>query len=170
MHKPIFIDKGVIFDYTKRYRYKLWRTWGDGGRLAHFIMLNPSTADAEILDPTVTRCLRFALAWSCDGLVVTNIFALRSTDPKALYAEEDPIGDDTDAYVRAAADRCDINVCAWGVHGAYLDRGKIMTELLQPYQPKCFGVTKDGHPKHPLYLKHDTELVAYTPTLVEELA
>lgn len=170
MHKPIFTDKGATFDETQRHRYKLWRTWGEGGRLAHFIMLNPSTADAAILDPTVTRCLGFALAWSCDGLVVTNLFALRSTDPRALYSEEDPVGSDNDAYIRAAADRCDINVCAWGVHGAYLDRGRHVAELLQAYRPQCLGVTKDGHPKHPLYLKSETELVAYAPALVGELA
>jgi hypothetical protein len=170
MQKPVFIDKGATFDKTQRYRYKLWRTWGEGGRLAHFIMLNPSTADAEVLDPTVTRCLSFALAWSCDGMVVTNLFALRSTDPRGLYAVDDPIGGGNDAYIRAAADRCDINVCAWGVHGAYLDRGRTVAELLQPYRPQCLGVTKAGHPKHPLYLKQATELIAYAPMLVEELA
>jgi len=170
MRKPLFVDTGVIFDYTKRYRYKLWRTWGDGGRMAHFIMLNPSTADDKVLDPTVTRCLSFALSWSCDGMVVTNLFALRSTDPNALYDEEDPVGDDTDNYIRAAADRCDINVCAWGVHGAYLERGRAVAELLRPFNPKCFGLTQAGHPKHPLYLKSTTELVAYAPVLVEEPA
>lgn len=47
-------------------------------------MLNPSTADAEIDDPTITRCIGFAKSWGFGGLMVGNLWAYRATDPKEL--------------------------------------------------------------------------------------
>jgi hypothetical protein len=77
-----FKHSDATFDESLRYRYRLERAWVDHPvRFCNFVMLNPSTADAFVLDPTVTRCVGYARDWGYDGLVVTNIFALRSTDP-----------------------------------------------------------------------------------------
>lgn len=84
-------QSGADFSPCQRYRYKLWRKWGNGD-LVNFLMLNPSTADAVQNDPTVERCERRARQLGFDGLIVTNLFAFRATDPRTLKAAPDPIG------------------------------------------------------------------------------
>lgn len=151
-----WLDQGAEFDLSLRYRYRLWRTWDTTRPAAVFCMLNPSTADAEVEDPTIRRCLGYARAWGAGKLVVVNIFALRSTDPRALYSDPDPVGGRPNDWniERAAQDDCGWFVCAWGVHGAHRGRGAAVRELVGA-RAKCLGLTKDGHPKHPLYLRGD---------------
>ena len=88
-------SSGATFSPCRRYRYTLWRQW-DERPPATFIMLNPSTADETANDPTVERCQRRAQAMGYGGVRVANIFALRSTDPRALYTAEDPVGPEND--------------------------------------------------------------------------
>src|SRR5581483_9586135 len=97
------------------YRYSLARFFGDGG-VVNFIMLNPSTADAETDDPTIRRCLGFAKAWGYGTLVVTNLFAYRATDPAELAKAGDPVGPDNDTRLWSEAQLSDLVVCAWGNH------------------------------------------------------
>lgn len=60
---------------TGDYRYLLWREWDISNKTVSFIMLNPSRADAQINDPTITRCINFALSWGYGRLEVVNLFA-----------------------------------------------------------------------------------------------
>lgn len=78
------MERAAEFSGCGRYRYSLRRRWADGGPPACWIMLNPSTADAEKDAPTIRRCIGFSKAWGHNALVVVNLFALRSTDPTAL--------------------------------------------------------------------------------------
>ena len=59
------------------YRYLLWREWDSDRKTVSFIMLNPSRADAQINDPTITRCINFALSWGAQAeslpVVLTTI-------------------------------------------------------------------------------------------------
>jgi hypothetical protein len=90
-----------------------------------FLLLNPSTADANVLDPTLRRCMSFAEAWGYGGILVGNIFALRSTDPQFLYLSRDPIGPTNDFYIKTMVELVDQVVCGWGAHGAlYEPRGR----------------------------------------------
>jgi hypothetical protein len=154
----------AIFSPCGRYRYRLGRHWGDGDRLCNFLMLNPSTADADTPDPTITRCINFAKAWGYDGLTVTNLFALRSTDPKVMLADPDPIGRENDRHILNVASGADLIVCAWGNDGAFLDRGAAVLAMLHEagFRPHCLRMTKEGHPWHPLYLPK-----SLTPTPME---
>jgi hypothetical protein len=147
-----------------------WVTASHGmTRTVAFIGLNPSTADETDDDPTVRRCLGFARKWGYDEMVMLNLFALRSTDPKALYVALDPIGPENDLHVLMQAKCADLVVCAWGVLGGFQPRGK--------YEPRgreveailrenrvvlhVLRLTKGGHPGHVLYLPGDLEPVPW---------
>jgi len=140
----------------KTYRYSLTREWGSGGTVV-VVGLNPSTADASIDDPTVRRCIRFAGAWGFGRLVIINLFAFRSTDPSRLYHVDDPIGPMNDRCIRREIGEADLVLVAWGNRGKILDRDKAVLAWLP--NPHCIGVTDQGHPRHPLYVRSDA-----TPT------
>jgi hypothetical protein len=146
----------ACFSDCGNYRYSLTREWDNSLPTACFCMLNPSTADQHADDPTIRRCISFAKTWGCGALEVVNLFAYRSTDPTGLRAIADPVGEENDRYIMQAAKRASVVVAAWGVHGAYKGRDVDVLPLLGDVQ--CLGVTKEGFPKHPLYVRADTNL------------
>ena len=99
---------------TGDYRYLLWREWNSNNKTVSFIMLNPSLADAEINDPTITRCIKFSQAWGYDRLEVVNLFAYRTSKPSLLKQAVEPIGEDNDRYILETALRSDLVILAWG--------------------------------------------------------
>ena len=105
-------------------------------------------------DPTVERCERRARALGFGAFRVTNIFAFRATDPRVMRAAADPVGPGNDAAIADSAPWADRIVCAWGSHGAHLDRGPQVAALLRATGRPLFhlGLTLHGHPKHPLYI------------------
>jgi hypothetical protein len=151
-------EKGAIFSPCRRWRYALWRIWDRSQRYAMFVGLNPSTADETQDDPTVRRCIRYAKDWGYGGLVMTNAFAYRATDPREMIAEADPVGPENDRYLAELAKDAGIVVAAWGIHGAHMNREGAVRELI-PYAHHL-GLTKAGNPKHPLYLRADTQPIA----------
>lgn len=153
----------AVFSPCRAYRYQLSRVWDAAAPRVNFLMLNPSTADAFVLDPTVRRCVGFAQAWGAGSLTVTNCFALRSTDPAGLRAVADPVGPDNDASIVSAATAADTVIAAWGVHATYLDRERHVRELLRTADVTLhtLRLTKHGHPGHPLYLPGTSEPVAW---------
>ena len=155
-------DGWAIFDRSEQYRYTLGRRWAPDGKRVCFCLLNPSTADASVLDPTLTRCYGYANQWGFNAMDVTNVFALRSTDPKGLRAVDDPIGPDNDEHIVELAQSADLVVVGWGTHARLNDRHTHVIELLSDVSAlTCLGVTKDGYPKHPLYLRKDLEPVGF---------
>ena len=136
------------------YRYNLTRIWDPIGRRVHFLMLNPSTATEVQNDPTVERCERRARTLGYGAFCVTNIFAWRATDPKKMRAAIDPIGPYNDEVIAKACDWADKTIAAWGTHGAHMERGAYVKKLLAGLNKPIFhlGLSKDGHPKHPLYI------------------
>jgi len=87
---------------------------------------------------------------------VTNIFAWRDTDPRKMRGAPDPVGPENDQAIRAGADWADRVICAWGSHGAHLDRGARVEALLRATGAPLLhlGLTKHGHPRHPLYISY----------------
>lgn len=142
------------FDPTRTYRYTLGRQWGIGGR-AVFVMLNPSTADEHQEDPTIRRCIGYARDWGFGSLTILNIFALRSTDPRALLTSLDPVGPGNDAAIVSLVRGSDMVVAAWGAHGRLKNRGECVRDMLsrEGFALHYLKLTNDGQPGHPLYLK-----------------
>ena len=140
----------------ERYRYALTRIWEPGGRRALFVMLNPSTATEKQNDPTVERCERRARALGFGAFRVCNIFAWRATDPRDMRAAADPVGPDNDTAILEGAAWADTILCAWGVHGAHLQRGPAVEALLRArgHPLHHLGLSRAGHPKHPLYIAY----------------
>lgn len=125
-----------------------------------FVCLNPSTADETADDPTVRRCVGYARSWGFGKLVVCNLFGLRSTDPKALYAHADPVGPGNDDWLRWEAREAAMIVAAWGARGRLLGRGQRVEDLLQLEERRelhLLGRIKSGEPRHPLYLRADLD-------------
>lgn len=155
----------ATFSLCGRYRYTLRRRWADGPACC-WVMLNPSTADERQDDPTIRRCIGFSRAWGYAGLVVVNLFALRSPDPAALWVPSaDPVGRDNDSAIRLAAASSGLVVAAWGVQSHDRFRVRSLTverELRDAGVPLwCLGLTKLGYPRHPLYVSGKAEAVPY---------
>lgn len=154
----LFADAGnmvrdALLSDCGRYRWWLTRQWSDEGPWCCWIMLNPSTADASIDDPTIRRCIAFSRSWGCAGMAVVNLFAFRATDPRQLMKASDPVGEHGNVYIdHWARATTGPTVAAWGNWGAMNNRGRnvaLMLEVLG-HRLHCLGTTKDGHPKHPL--------------------
>ena len=176
-----YISKGAQISPCGKYRYALWREWRgthkhenwywtgskDGAgrdygwpKSCIFVMLNPSTADAEIDDPTIRRCVGFAKKWQYEKLVVLNLFAYRATDPKQLLAldhNDDPVGDRNQTAFNHFANASDAGmiVLAWGAHGKHLGQDEAVRGWIDGKPQYGLGLTKELCPRHPLYLKSD---------------
>ena len=153
----------AVYSDCGRYRYALTRVWREGGARALFVMLNPSTATEWRNDPTVERCERRARALGCGAFRVVNIFAWRATDPLAMRAAADPVGAENDAAILDGVAWAERIVCAWGTHGAHLGRGAAVERLLRGTgrELSVLGLTKAGHPQHPLYIGYDRQPVVW---------
>lgn len=146
-----------------RFRYLLTRiinTELPKQKVVSFIGLNPSTADAHTDDPTVRRCIRFAAGWGATTFNMLNLFAYRATDPREMLPYlSGAIGPGNDGTIDRICLQSHMVVCAWGTHGVHIDRGDRVLHSLRHWQAPIYhlGLTKDGHPRHPLYLRNDTK-------------
>jgi hypothetical protein len=140
----------ALFDQARTHRYLLARSWPPQLPTLTWVMLNPSTADAFADDPTIRRCVAFARRDGYGGIKVVNLFALRAAHPADLRVSPDPVGAANDRILAAHA--CGTVVAAWGAGGALNGRGAEVAASLVSASVAlvCLGVTKDGHPKHPL--------------------
>ncbi|MFK7870065.1 MAG: DUF1643 domain-containing protein [Roseobacter sp.] len=157
-HTEGHVRSEAVHSDCESYRYSLTRTWSDRGQKLTFIMLNPSKADERKNDPTVERCERRAKHLACGAFRVVNIFAWRETDPAALRRASQPIGPDNGDVLAEAAHWADLIIAAWGVHGAHLGQGPKAEAHLRSdgHTLHHLGLTKDGHPRHPLYVSYQT--------------
>jgi len=162
IHGDIIVSQCAWGGINKEYRYALHRVWDRCMSRLVFIGLNPSTADEKFDDPTVRRCINFSRRLGYGSMIMLNIFALRSTDPKNLLKHKDPIGPINDKHIVCEVLRHD-TIIAWGNHGRLLDRGDEVIRLLGVAGTKifCLGQNSDGSPKHPLYLRNDSSMVEF---------
>lgn len=161
-----YISPDGIYRYWLRRQidelYKIRQKW----RPIVFVMLNPSTADADTDDQTIRRCISFARAWGYSELIVVNLYAFRATDPKLLINNPAAIGRFNDSAIAASIEN-KMTVVAWG-NNAPSDRVAEFCEIaarrLPPFNSLwCLGTTKSGSPRHPCRLAADTKLRAWHP-------
>lgn len=160
--------RGAVISGCGRYRYRLWRYWMPELRTMAFIMLNPSTANATTDDQTIRKCIGFAAAHGCGGIEIVNLFAWRATDPAVLREEWLHglcVGPENDAHILNAASTALRSggpvVAGWGANAKFHPRRvrSVLSLLRDENVPlHCYGVTVNGHPKHPCYLSYNTWL------------
>ena len=150
------LTSDAIISDDKKYRYLLTRIWDNDKRMVNFIGLNPSTANQIDNDPTMRRCIAFAKSWGYGGLYMTNLFAYRTSKPEELMKTIDPIGKENDKYLLEIEKKVDAVVFAWGANGTFLNRDKQVLNFIS--KGYYIALTKDKHPRHPLYLKANLTL------------
>lgn len=158
------IARSAGFSECGAYRYWLTRQWNPELETLVWIMLNPSTADATQDDPTIRRCMGFARRWGYGGTTVLNLYAYRSTDPKALRSVADPVGPENDETIRGILSGQWLAVAAWGANA---ERARAHTVAVIASRMRCalmcLGTTAAGAPRHPLYVRADAELLRWDP-------
>lgn len=154
----------AVISSCRRYRYTLTRTWDGDLPILVFVMLNPSKADAQVNDPTIRRCIRFAADNGYGGILVVNVFAYRATDPEDLPLDDDEACGELNCYYTVDAFQ-DRDVCfAWGAskrvdHQMAFDMLRVARTWAKSI--KCLGKTASGAPRHPLYVKASQALEDY---------
>jgi hypothetical protein len=146
----VAFTRSAVISEDVRYRYRLDRRWGPGPRVV-WLMLNPSTADAEQDDATIRRIRAFSQGWGFSALTVVNLYAWRTTDPAGLWTAADPVGPDNDRHIAEVCATSHV-IAAWGAH-ARPDRIAAVLALPGMDGLRALAVTKTGQPRHPLYLR-----------------
>ena len=147
------------FSPCRKYRYTLTRVWKEEKDIVCFVGLNPSTATETKDDPTIRRCIRFVRSWGYGGLIMLNLFAYRSTDPKKLNHVQSPIGPDNDFHIMESSRLALFTVLAYGNTGGMGYRSNEVLKIIK--KPYCLGITKKGYPRHPLYVKANTRPIPF---------
>lgn len=164
------MNTAIISDCGK-YRYYLERNVSskNNDKLL-FIMLNPSTANAEINDNTIRRCLRIADNLNFGKLSVINLFSYRTTKPDNLRAVGDLYGEKYSEYTTQAIQDADKIIVAWGKFGLYRDRDKdFMLTYLKDKEVFALKLNKNGTPIHPLFSPSNSELIPFKPFYMNRL-
>ncbi len=155
------MKSSAILSECQNYRYSLLRQWDNDLPLVNFIGLNPSTADAVKNDPTIHKCIRYAQRWGYGGIIMTNLFAFRTSKPSELMSYTgNKIGKDNDSHLIQARDTSALSIAAWGNDGVHDNRWKDVTKLFDCLY--CLKISSTGQPRHPLsHLKDDLEYIEF---------
>lgn len=147
------MGRGAKLSACGTYRYHLWREWDAARPRMLLIMLNPSKADHERNDHTITKSIAIARHLGCGRLDVGNLAAFRSAHPVDLKSASDPVGPDNDKHLRQMLRATDLVVCAWGANASALPGraqavGRMIRKAGRP--PFALKLTTEGYPSHPL--------------------
>lgn len=164
-HQSDTAVSSAIYSPCERYRYALTRTWNPNAPRLAYIMLNPSKATETANDPTIERCERRARSLGYGSFCAANLFAWRETDPAVLRKAPYPIGPANDAALLVVSNWATTVLAAWGVHGTLHDRAAEVSPKLRAAGSGLFhlGLTKEGHPRHPLYVSYATQPARWEP-------
>lgn len=159
-----WVSGGAHFSRDRMYRWILWRYFVEQPqRILNALMLNPSDADEKKNDPTVERMTQRAIQMGFDGLLVTNIHALVSTDPDELLRHPSPTGLMNDASILQAAQQASMILCGWSSHRAARERGAAVRKMLDCARVPLhvLKLSRSGAPWHPLYLPYSLKPVPW---------
>lgn len=156
----------AIFSDCSRFRYVLTRSWNDEKPKLCFIGLNPSIATAEINDPTIRRCMGYAMDWGLGGILMLNLFAYRATDPADMFKARKRGVDITGGrrnYFEAMREyiseyQAALTIAAWGNHGG----GRGREALREIPRIHYLRLNANRSPAHPLYLPSDLRPTLWT--------
>ena len=151
--------QGAIFSQDRTYRYVLWRVWDDQKPYVLFIGLNPSTADENVNDQTIRRCIDYSRRWGYGGFKIVNLFSYRATHPIEMMSAPDPIGPDTDRWIDELKREADITVICWGNEGGFKKRNQEVLDCLG--RVYCLKINNSGEPAHPLRLSKELKPIPY---------
>lgn len=166
--KTSHVYSGAVLSECGTFRYRLWRIWNPEKPRAMWVMLNPSTADASRDDPTIRKCMEFAKRWGCGGIEVVNLYAYRSSSPRALASAGYQVGPKNVETLRAMLSDL-LNhvgpvVAAWGTHAAPMHGDWFRVEADNAGRTLHYlRLNKDGSPGHPLYIPYETKLTEWRP-------
>lgn len=152
------VSRAVFGGVREEYRYLLHRTWACAGPAVMFLMMNPSTADIDVDDPTVAKCQRYARRWGYGSLYIANTFAYRATDQRLLLEVPVPVGPENDPHILAMAKASGLIVLAYGKpHPRLQQRGLEVQAMLKrsKHELHALKLCQDGTPGHPLHLRDD---------------
>jgi hypothetical protein len=161
--QPLLISSSAVISKCGTYRYLLTRQVSSSSKIATFIMLNPSTADAVNDDQTIRKCIGFTKLFGSGQLRVVNLFAIRSRDPKVIRKAIAPVGKKNADHIKRAVVGATYVICAWGVGGNFKDQDLAVVGLLNSLGVNAFAlaITRGGHPQHPLMASYSREMVPY---------
>lgn len=159
------MEKSAKISSCGKYRFNLSRIWNPGLKAVTFVMLNPSTADADLDDPTVRRCIGLAKSWGYGAIHVVNLFAYRSTDPANLkdLDEWERIGARNPHHVADFCYKSEIVVLGWGdsIGKFKIKIPEDIVKVLPAHKIHHLGLTRKGRPKHPLFVEKDIKPIKY---------
>lgn len=168
LSQPEAISRSALLSDCGSYRYRLGRSWDASLPRLLFLMLNPSTADASVDDPTIRRCTGFAKELGYGSLQVGNLFAWSSAKPADLLCVDDPAGPENQFHLEEMAAGCDAIICAWG-NGPVLrklgckDGRRFLPPALLSRPLQVLKLSLAGVPAHPLYLKGGKKSFLWKP-------
>ncbi|MDF5729403.1 MAG: DUF1643 domain-containing protein [Rhizonema sp. PD38] len=113
-----------------------------------------------MLAKMIRRCvdvLALLASWGYGSLEVVNLFAYRATKPRDMRSSDDPVGSENDHYIQSATKRASLIIVAWGQHGGFQNRNIEVLDLISVQPLYCLGLTKHGHPRHPLCIAKNTQ-------------
>jgi hypothetical protein len=158
---PADVVSSATFSPCGQYRQLLTRTWNRDLPSVLFIGMNPSTADAEVDDPTVRKECGFARDHGFGSLHKCNVMDYRATNPKSLLKTGVvPASVSNLPTIAHQLTLVSTVVCVWGrLHPALTPHAEAVKHLIRQngMAVVCLGTNIDGSPKHPLYLKSTTK-------------
>lgn len=164
------MEKSAFIEPDGNYRYWLSRQWNKKKTQLLIIGLNPSTADAEEDDNTISRLISFVRKAGYGGFFICNVFAYRTKDPNKMmeWYRELPVDVEMNEHKKNLQiiwnirRECEHILFCWGAHKMSGEGRDLIAGLIKAYPTAlCFGHTKNGHPKHPLYLDGETQMIPF---------
>lgn len=152
--------KKAEFSDCGKYRYFLSRIWDESKPIYLFIGLNPSIANDEDNDNTISRCINLIDSWGGGGLYMANLFAYIATNPQVMKQASDPIGIDNDFFLETLSDSAFKIVACWGNDGSHRGRSLDVINLLKNKDMFCLHINNSGEPHHPSRISN-TQLIKY---------